>query len=184
MTSYDYVMRDACQLRTVDWHYIVVDEAHRLKNIDSKLVQSLKDYSNKKCLLLTGTPLSNNLNELWALLNFALPHVFEDGSAFDEWFDWNSSKKHGEVAVTEEEEMLLVQRLQQLLRPFLLRREKREVLGQLLPPKTESILYCPLSCMQKVPSDHHFAWLHGVSLVHLRGYLCRDFMSTSRASIQ
>lgn len=70
----------------VKWGVLVVDEGHRLKNADSKLVEILKDYSFQQRLLLTGTPIQNSLAELWSLLNFVLPHLFSSAATFDAWF--------------------------------------------------------------------------------------------------
>ena len=63
-----------------------MDEGHRLKNADARLGQTLKSFSAGHRLLLTGTPLQNSLHELWALLNFVLPKVFDSAASFDEWF--------------------------------------------------------------------------------------------------
>ena len=70
----------------VAWEVVVVDEGHRLKNSESKLVEVLRTYTVKRRVLLTGTPIQNSLAELWALLNFVLPHVFNSAETFDEWF--------------------------------------------------------------------------------------------------
>jgi ATP-dependent DNA helicase len=65
-----------------------VDEGHRLKNLDCKLIRELKTYESVNRLLLTGTPLQNNLAELWSLLNFLLPDIFDDLASFQAWFDF------------------------------------------------------------------------------------------------
>lgn len=70
----------------MQWHYLVVDEGHRLKNAQSRLSDILRTYSARRRLLLTGTPLQNNLQELWALLHFLLPRVFVSADSFDTWF--------------------------------------------------------------------------------------------------
>lgn len=70
----------------IQWELLVVDEGHRLKNAESKLAEILRAYVFKHRVLLTGTPIQNSLAELWALLNFVLPHVFESAETFDEWF--------------------------------------------------------------------------------------------------
>lgn len=74
-------------LRKFKWEYIIVDEAHKLKNEDSQVSKRLRELDSNYRLLLTGTPLQNNLHELWALLNFLLPDVFASSDDFDEWFD-------------------------------------------------------------------------------------------------
>lgn len=83
-------------LSQIPWKYIVIDEAHRIKNFECKLLQELKSYSSANRLLLTGTPLQNNLTELWSLLNFLLPEVFDDLSAFQSWFDFDSTGDVGQ----------------------------------------------------------------------------------------
>lgn len=69
------------------WRYLIIDEAHRLKNEDSQFSQNIRILNTEHRLLLTGTPLQNNLHELWALLNFLLPDVFSSSEEFDEWFN-------------------------------------------------------------------------------------------------
>ena len=70
----------------VQWEILIVDEGHRLKNAESKLADILRSYSFGARVLLTGTPIQNSLTELWALLNFVLPQIFNSAEAFDEWF--------------------------------------------------------------------------------------------------
>jgi SWI/SNF-related matrix-associated actin-dependent regulator of chromatin subfamily A member 5 len=69
------------------WEYLIVDEAHKIKNEESQISKKLRQLDTSHRLLLTGTPLQNNLHELWALLNFLLPDVFGSSDEFDEWFD-------------------------------------------------------------------------------------------------
>ena len=74
VTSYEMVIREQGAFRKFAWRYLIVDEAHRMKNEESKLAQVLRSLSTPtRALLITGTPLQNNLHELWALLNFLLP---------------------------------------------------------------------------------------------------------------
>lgn len=73
ITSYEIVIRDRKDLASFPWKYIIVDEGHRLKNLNCRLIKELKMYNSANRLLLTGTPLQNNLSELWSLLNFLLP---------------------------------------------------------------------------------------------------------------
>ena len=72
-------------LRKITWKYIVIDEAHRIKNEHSKLSLFVRQLKSKHRLLLTGTPLQNNLHELWALLNFLMPDMFSNAEDFDSW---------------------------------------------------------------------------------------------------
>jgi SWI/SNF-related matrix-associated actin-dependent regulator of chromatin subfamily A member 5 len=76
ITSYEVGMREKSTLKKFSWEYIIIDEAHRIKNVDSLLSQIIRTFTSRGRLLITGTPLQNNLHELWALLNFILPDVF------------------------------------------------------------------------------------------------------------
>lgn len=68
-------MNDRKFLAAYNWKYLVIDESHRLKNLNCKLIRELMSYKSANRLLLTGTPLQNNLEELWSLLNFLMPDV-------------------------------------------------------------------------------------------------------------
>ncbi|RAH46014.1 putative SNF2 family helicase/ATPase [Aspergillus brunneoviolaceus CBS 621.78] len=136
ITSYEMVLREKSHLKKFAWEYIIIDEAHRIKNEESSLAQIIRVFHSRNRLLITGTPLQNNLHELWALLNFLLPDVFGDSEAFDQWF---SSQDADQDTV--------VQQLHRVLRPFLLRRVKNDVEKSLLPKK-EINLYVPMSEMQ------------------------------------
>lgn len=74
------------QLKKLNWRYIIIDEAHRIKNEKSKLSETVRELNSENRLLITGTPLQNNLHELWALLNFLLPDIFTSSDDFDSWF--------------------------------------------------------------------------------------------------
>lgn len=160
LTTYEFVIRDKGQLKKLAWQYAIVDEGHRMKNNQSKFSVTLgKDYNTKRRVLLTGTPLQNNLPELWALLNFLLPAIFNSAETFDQWFNkpfesfGKASKGDAEEEgegdlLSNEERMLIIHRLHELLRPFMLRRVKSEVLDQ-LPTKVEKVLRCELSSWQK-----------------------------------
>ncbi len=157
LTTYEYIIKDKASLRKIEWQYAIVDEGHRMKNAASKFAKTLStQYDTKYRLLLTGTPLMNDLSELWALLNFLLPSIFNSVDTFDQWFNrpfaqfGNSNKDDSEEnsGLTNEERMFIIHRLHELLRPFMLRRVKSEVLDQ-LPEKVEKILRCELSSWQK-----------------------------------
>ncbi|KAI5798075.1 SNF2 family N-terminal domain-containing protein [Pyronema domesticum] len=136
ITSYEMILREKAHLKKFAWEYIIVDEAHRIKNEESTLAQIIRIFNSRNRLLITGTPLQNNLHELWALLNFLLPDVFSDSAAFDQWFE----NQGGDQDV-------VVQQLHKVLRPFLLRRVKSDVEKSLLPKK-EVNLYIGMSEMQ------------------------------------
>ncbi|XP_011097113.1 ATP-dependent DNA helicase DDM1 [Sesamum indicum] len=156
ITSYEIAMSDARRhFRHYSWKYLVVDEGHRLKNSKCKLVKQLKYLSVENKLLLTGTPLQNNLAELWSLLNFILPDIFSSHEEFESWFDF-SGKCANEGLREEMEEKRraqVVAKLHAILRPFLLRRMKADV-EQLLPRKKEIILYASMTPHQKNFQEH------------------------------
>ncbi|KAI3722793.1 hypothetical protein L2E82_33882 [Cichorium intybus] len=147
ITSYEVAMNDAKKhLRHYNWKYLVVDEGHRLKNSQCKLLRELKWLRVENKLLLTGTPLQNNLAELWSLLNFILPDIFSSHEEFESWFDL-SGKSNNEEA-EEGRKSKVVAKLHAILRPFLLRRMKEDV-EQMLPRKKEIIIYATLTEHQK-----------------------------------
>ncbi|KAK9678261.1 hypothetical protein RND81_11G199700 [Saponaria officinalis] len=156
VTSYEVALTDAGKyLRHYKWKYVVVDEGHRLKNANCKLVKELKRLPIENKLLLTGTPLQNNLAELWSLLNFILPDIFSSHKEFESWFDL-SGKCSNEAAREEIEEkrrLQVVAKLHAILRPFLLRRMKSDV-ELSLPRKKEIILYASMTEHQKNFQDH------------------------------
>ncbi|KAK6459655.1 chromatin remodelling complex ATPase chain ISW1 [Scheffersomyces xylosifermentans] len=146
ITSFEMVIREKSQLKKFRWEYIIVDEAHRIKNEDSSLSQIIRVFYSKNRLLITGTPLQNNLHELWALLNFLLPDVFGDSEVFDEWFENQGGDDEDEEAKSKNQDKV-VQQLHQLLSPFLLRRVKADVEKSLLP-KIETNVYIGMTDMQ------------------------------------
>ncbi|KAF5452378.1 hypothetical protein F2P56_027382 [Juglans regia] len=138
VTSFEMAIKEKSSLRRFSWRYIIIDEAHRIKNENSLLSKTMRLYNTNYRLLITGTPLQNNLHELWALLNFLLPEIFSSAETFDEWFQISGENDQQEV----------VQQLHKVLRPFLLRRLKSDV-EKGLPPKKETILKVGMSQMQK-----------------------------------
>uniref|UniRef100_A0A1B6CCE5 Chromatin-remodeling complex ATPase chain Iswi n=1 Tax=Clastoptera arizonana TaxID=38151 RepID=A0A1B6CCE5_9HEMI len=138
VTSYEMVIREKTVFKKFNWRYMVIDEAHRIKNEKSKLSEIVREFKTTNRLLLTGTPLQNNLHELWSLLNFLLPDVFNSSDDFDAWFNTNSFMGDNS----------LIERLHAVLRPFLLRRLKSEV-EKKLKPKKELKVYVGLSKMQR-----------------------------------
>ncbi|KAF3917384.1 hypothetical protein ABW21_db0203953 [Orbilia brochopaga] len=149
-TSYEIIMNDRKFLAAYDWKYIVVDEGHRLKNFNCRLVRELEKYPSANRLLLTGTPLQNNLIELWSLLHFLLPQVFNDVESFQSWFDFSDLQNSGKNSeeIKQAVGANLVSSLHQILKPFLLRRLKSDV-ELSLPKKREYVLYAPLTQTQK-----------------------------------
>ncbi|KAF5153468.1 SNF2 family protein [Theileria parva strain Muguga] len=147
VTSYETCCKAKGPLGKLDWKYLIIDEAHRIKNEESKLSEVVRLFKTEYRLLITGTPLQNNLKELWALLNFLFPVVFSSSEEFETVFDLVGPK---ELTPEERESrnLQIVARLHGILRPFMLRRSKKDVLSD-MPPKNELLLMVPLSAMQK-----------------------------------
>ncbi|KZT02159.1 uncharacterized protein LAESUDRAFT_794367 [Laetiporus sulphureus 93-53] len=116
VTTYEMITRDRAQLMEYYWGFIVVDEGHRLKNMDCRLMHEIKKLNAAPRMALTGTPLHNNLSELWARLNFVLPDLFSDLEAFEEWFNLPMSQ----ATLSASRSSQLIYFLHALLRPFLL----------------------------------------------------------------
>lgn len=160
ITSYEVCLLEKASIRKITWHYLIIDEAHRIKNEQSMLSHIVRDFRTEHRLLITGTPLQNNLHELWALLNFLLPDIFSSSEDFDAWFSTSSggnerpedSTGQGyadtESGGERKDQEVVVQQLRRLLQPFLLRRLKADVEQSLLPKK-EVNLYVGMSDMQR-----------------------------------
>ncbi|TIB70030.1 hypothetical protein E3P77_00048 [Wallemia ichthyophaga] len=150
LTTFEYVIKDRPVLSKYNWVFMIMDEGHRLKNTESKLSQTLQTfYKTRYRLILTGTPLQNNLPELWALLNFVLPKIFNSVKSFDEWFNtpFANTGTNEKMDLNEEESLLVIKRLHKVLRPFLLRRLKKDVEKD-LPDKVEKVVKCRMSPLQ------------------------------------
>ncbi|XP_058697720.1 lymphoid-specific helicase isoform X3 [Poecile atricapillus] len=148
ITSFEIAMRDRNALQSCYWKYLIVDEGHRIKNMNCRLIRELKRFNADNKLLLTGTPLQNNLAELWSLLNFLLPDVFDDLKSFESWFDITSITETAEDIIAKEREQNILHMLHQILTPFLLRRLKSDVALE-VPPKREVVVYAPLAKKQE-----------------------------------
>ena len=177
LTSYEYLMGalDRPRLASIPWSYIVIDEGHRLKNSGCKLNAELAHYRAANRLLLTGTPLQNGIDELWTLLNFLMPDLFSSADDFQTWFGGAMRRSNGSIGsnggtahvagqegsedsdaeddamhalmLSEEEVLIVTSRLHQVLRPFMLRRLKEAVAGE-LPAKVEHLVPCTPSSYQ------------------------------------
>ncbi|PON67678.1 ATP-dependent DNA helicase DDM [Parasponia andersonii] len=156
VTSYEIALAEARRtLRHYSWKYVVVDEGHRLKNSKCKLFKEMKLVPMENKLLLTGTPLQNNLAELWSLLNFILPDIFSSHEEFESWFDLSGkcSSESMKEGLEEKRRGQVVAKLHAILRPFILRRMKSDV-ELMLPRKKEIILYATLTDHQKNFQEH------------------------------
>ncbi|XP_075149709.1 chromodomain-helicase-DNA-binding protein 1 [Haematobia irritans] len=140
LTTYEIVLKDKLFLGTLQWSALLVDEAHRLKNDDSLLYKSLKEFETNHRLLITGTPLQNSLKELWALLHFIMPEKFVT------WEDFEL--EHGNAADKG------YTKLHQQLEPYILRRVKKDV-EKSLPAKVEQILRVEMTSLQK----QYYKWI-------------------------
>ncbi|KAI0132689.1 SNF2 family N-terminal domain-containing protein [Xylariales sp. AK1849] len=145
-TSYEMILRDHAALSKVDWAFIVVDEGHRMKNADAKLFRELQQFKSATRLLITGTPLQNNLKELWSLLHFLMPSTFLDWEAFEVWFDFSGleDEEGTEQFIGDQQNQELVKKIHKVLQPLLLRRIKADV-ASYLPKKREYVLYAPMT---------------------------------------
>ncbi|XP_019639122.1 PREDICTED: chromodomain-helicase-DNA-binding protein 1-like [Branchiostoma belcheri] len=139
LSTYEICLKDESFLRRFEWQALVVDEAHRLKNQNSLLHQTLKEFTIHYHLLLTGTPVQNNMEELFSLLHFVAPSLFKQHYGED-FVDRYSAVDNDSSSVRQE--------LHTLLQPFLLRRVKSEVIKD-LPKKSEVVLYHGLTSLQK-----------------------------------
>ncbi|KAK4096148.1 hypothetical protein N658DRAFT_570010 [Parathielavia hyrcaniae] len=154
ITSYQMVLQDQQVFRRRRWHYMILDEAHNIKNFKSQRWQTLLGFNTHSRLLLTGTPLQNNLTELWSLLYFLAPPEngeggFVDLKEFHNWFSrpesqiLESGREH-----LDDEARAIISKLHKVLRPYLLRRLKADVEKQ-MPAKYEHVEFCRLSKRQR-----------------------------------
>lgn len=149
ITSYKLVIQDHQSFRRKKWKYLILDEAQNIKNFKSQRWQLLLNFSTEQRLLLTGTPLQNNMMELWSLMHFLMPNFFESHRAFEELF---SKPMTGMVEGNMEYNETIIIKLHKVLRPFLLRRLKSEVEKQ-MPKKYEHVVMCRLSKRQRFLYD-------------------------------
>jgi SWI/SNF-related matrix-associated actin-dependent regulator of chromatin subfamily A member 5 len=144
VTSYEGVNICMKELSKINWHYLIVDEAHRLKNENSMFSRNMRKYKKDFILLITGTPIQNNIHELWALLNFIMPDLFDDSEVFDTYTTIEEDISEKE---RERKNLKYIQSLHRILRPFILKRTKDE-LSLTLPPKKEIHLFIGLTKLQ------------------------------------
>lgn len=144
ITSYQLAVQDAFAFKRKKWYYLILDEAQNIKNFQSQRWQTLINFNTQRRLLLTGTPLQNNLMELWSLLHFLMPYIFKSRKEFSYWF---SNPMNDIIEGTANQNADVIKRLHGIIRPFVLRRLKKEVETQ-MPGKFEHIVKCQLSRRQ------------------------------------
>jgi SWI/SNF-related matrix-associated actin-dependent regulator of chromatin subfamily A member 5 len=143
VTTYDMAKHPAMKHSLISsyyWRCVILDEGHIVRNENSNIAQAIRKMHFEQALLLTGTPLQNNLHELWSLLNFLQPEIFPESNLFDECFDITNSANY-----KIDKAMLL--KVHAMLKPFMLRRIKADV-EKTVPPKVEKKILCPLSAVQ------------------------------------
>lgn len=161
ITSYQLVTQDQQYFQRVKWQYMVLDEAQNIKNASSVRWKTLLGFQCRNRLLLTGTPIQNSMQELWALLHFIMPSLFDSHDEFNEWFskDIENAAENKGSKLNERQ----LRRLHMILKPFMLRRVKRHVQNE-LSEKIEIDHYVDLSSRQRTL---YRALLANVSVVDL-----------------
>jgi DNA helicase INO80 len=145
VTSYQLVVADAAYFQKMKWQYMILDEAQAIKSSQSTRWKSLLNLQCRNRLLLTGTPIQNNMQELWALLHFIMPSLFDSHDEFSEWFSKDIEAHAASNSKLNEEQL---RRLHAILKPFMLRRIKKNVQSE-LGEKIEIDVYCDLTNRQK-----------------------------------
>ncbi|ORX93201.1 SNF2 family N-terminal domain-domain-containing protein [Clohesyomyces aquaticus] len=155
ITSYQLILQDASAFKMRAWQYLVLDEAHNIKNFKSQRWQTLLNFRTQRRLLLTGTPLQNNIDELWSLLYFLMPAGFAGEGRIAGLEEFTMALKNPTSQILEQgrqqldaEAQKIVKKLHEVLRPYLLRRLKADVEKQ-MPAKYEHVVYCKLSKRQR-----------------------------------
>ncbi|KAK4055648.1 putative DNA helicase ino80 [Microbotryomycetes sp. JL201] len=145
VTSYQLVVQDEKYFQSVRWQYMVLDEAQAIKSANSTRWRTLLGFRCRNRLLLTGTPIQNSMHELWALLHFIMPSLFDSHNEFSEWFSKDiESSAEAKGAMNEHQ----LRRLHMILKPFMLRRIKKNVQNE-LSDKIEIDVYCELTTRQR-----------------------------------
>ncbi|ODQ80654.1 hypothetical protein BABINDRAFT_171014 [Babjeviella inositovora NRRL Y-12698] len=145
VTSYQMVVADAQYFQRMKWQYMILDEAQAIKSSSSSRWKSLLSFQCRNRLLLTGTPIQNNMQELWALLHFIMPSLFDSHDEFSDWFA-KDIESHATSGAQLNEQQL--RRLHVILKPFMLRRIKKNVQSE-LGDKIEIDVYCGMTNRQK-----------------------------------
>ena len=145
ITSYQLVVSDVAYFQKMKWQYMILDEAQAIKSSQSSRWKCLLGFHCRNRLLLTGTPIQNNMQELWALLHFIMPSLFDSHDEFSEWFS-KDIESHAQSNTKLNEDQL--KRLHMILKPFMLRRVKKHVQKE-LGDKIELDVFCNLTYRQR-----------------------------------
>lgn len=145
ITSYQMVVQDVAFFQKMRWQYMILDEAQAIKSSQSSRWKCLLNFHCRNRLLLTGTPIQNNMQELWALLHFIMPSLFDSHDEFSEWFS-KDIESHAQSNTKLNEDQL--RRLHMILKPFMLRRVKKHVQKE-LGDKIELDVFCDLTYRQR-----------------------------------
>ncbi|KAK1935917.1 snf2-related chromatin remodeling factor SRCAP [Babesia divergens] len=175
IASYATVVQDAHMMKRKSWVYMILDEAQNIKNFNSKRWQTLLTFNTEGRILLTGTPLQNSLQELWSLMHFILPEIFSSHSEFKEWFSdpltesIEREQASADGRIKDSQTSDLVNKLHMVLRPYLLRRLKKDVEKQ-MPSKYEHVIKCYLSRRQRVLYDEFISSRSAVEALNNPSY--------------
>ena len=146
ITSYQLIVCDEKVFHKVNWNYMILDEAQAIKNIASQRWNTLLSFNCRNRLLLSGTPIQNSMSELWALLHFIMPNLFDSHEQFQDWFSKDIEAHSQDKGELNQEQL---KRLHQILKPFMLRRVKKDVEHE-IGPKVEYEILCYMTEKQKV----------------------------------
>ena len=161
LATYESVNKEHKALSPIEWQYMVIDEGHRMKNTSSLLFKTLNSFYREQALILTGTPLQNNVKELWSMLHFLEGAEFDDFDSFEE--------EYGRLS-----DHTGVERLQKRLAPYMLRRMKEDVFSD-MPSKEETIIEIELTTVQKT--------FYRAILEKNRAFLCNGGRSTNAPNL-
>lgn len=139
ITSYDLLKRDVEKYSSYTFKYIIADEAQYIKNNNTKNAKALKKLKSEVRFALTGTPIENSLSELWSIFDFIMPGYL---------FSYKKFKEEYENPIIKDNDIYVMEKLQKLVAPFILRRIKKEVLKE-LPDKTETVMYSEMDSEQE-----------------------------------
>lgn len=152
ITSYERVRAEINEFKKIEYYYIVLDEAHIIKNSKAKITQAVKQLTGQRKLILSGTPLHNNVTEIWSLFDFLNPGFLGSESQFEQTYTrhlMTNLKKINEKIEDTSDFGSALESLKQRIAPFILRRTKQDVLKE-LPPKNILDYPCRQSQMQKL----------------------------------